>query len=1114
MMGALQLLLHASVTVMAASTTSQKFATSVFTAPGRFPTTMFTKYYNNPTQTASQVQPLVKDPVETGLVYPLALTSPDTIPTNDTTDPHPLPPTASSSLLLEQAFNQIIAISTNPTFGSNNCARCQAGLGVAKFLALASPENGPVLAVRLCEHFKFSSSCGTSFSRLALGSVITQVVANANVGGYDGQMLCQNFINGLCPLPPATPLNLTSWFTKPKPNPIPPPKKPSGKLLKVLHVSDFHLDPRYATGAEANCTSGLCCRSHGFNSASPNTTLFPAPRFGAFNCDTPLALGLAALQAIPVLTGAKGTGFDFTVYTGDLVSHDPDNQLSRDYVTYTETVVFDLFKRTLGSGPVYAALGNHDSYNQAQDAHHALGDSLAQQFQWNYDHLAALWQHESWLPAAAVALARAHYSAYMVQRHDGFRVICLNTDMWYRANYFNYIQLDTPDNSGMLRFLTDELQDAEDAGDRVWIIGHVLSGWDGSNPLVNPTDLFYQIIDRYSPHVVANVFFGHTHEDQASQLHSSFRTKSEAKARPQSSMPTTQPTSAQGLRKPWHGWIGPSLTPLNHLNSGFRMYEVDSSTFDIMNAYTWKSDVNTFSALDHQLEFGPPYSFEYSTRDTYGPSVPGWTASDPLNATFWHLVTEAMEANSSLVATFNTLQGKSSVLTAPCTGDCVKAKICYLRSGSAAIAKQNCIPGFGTRVHTAAMIWAVFLAGWNDGTLGPLIPRIQEVYHLGYIIVALLFVFASLGAITGAILTINLTPKLGFGKMLLLAPLFQIIGYSLQSAALPYPVFAFASFLNSIGVCMLDAQANGYVANIARNGEARMGYTQAAYGAGLFAAPLVSTQFAQIHRWSFHYLVSLGITLSNLIILALVFRGRSQAECLQSLGQEPAPTSATAQGEAKNNHMRALFTVKALHLMALFLFVHVGVGVANGGWSVSYMINVRGGGAQSGYIAAGYSGGVVLGRIVLIPLNKLIGENRVVYVYTLIAIGLQLVVWLVPSLVGDAIALAFGGMMSGPLYPLALNRATRLFRSHLLTPAMGWMAAVATVGGAIIPFIAGAISSRAGIKSLQPVIVAGMAVMLILWTLVPQATAPVAEEEKRATEVKDEKHATSPQREI
>ncbi|KAJ6486083.1 sphingomyelin phosphodiesterase [Mycena vitilis] len=652
-------------------------APSAFTAPGAFPTSMFTKYYNDPKQTASQVQPIIKDPVETSLTYKLSLTDPDTIPTNDTTDPHPLPPVASSARLLEQAIAQIVAISTNPMFGTNTCARCQAGLEVAKFLALAAPEQGPELAVQLCFHFKFSSTCGTTYSRLALGSVITQVVANANVGGYDGQLLCQNFLN-LCPLPPASPLNLTSWFIKPKPSPLPAAKKPSGKRLKVLHLSDFHLDPRYATGAEANCTTGLCCRHNGFNSASPNTTLFPAPRFGTYSCDTPMALAMAAVQAIPPLTGTQGTGFDFSVYTGDLVSHDPDNQLSRSYVEYTETLLYDLFRRTLGSGPVYAVLGNHDSYNQAQDAPHSLGGALASQFSWNYDHLAALWAHETWLPESAVELARVHYSAYMVKRQDGLRIISLNTDMWYRSNYFNYINLDTPDNSGMLRFLTDELQEAEDAGDRVWIIGHVLSGWDGSNPLVNPTDLFYQIVDRFSPHVIANIFFGHTHEDQMSIFYANNATNISAES---------AVTSA---------WMGPSITPLTNLNSGFRMYEVDSSTFEILDAYTWRSDVNTFKSMDAQLELGPTYALEYSTRDTYGPSVADWGASDPLNATFWHWVTEAMEANSSLVTTFNTLQGKSSVLSPACTGDCATAKICYIRSGSAAVAKQNCIQGFGS----------------------------------------------------------------------------------------------------------------------------------------------------------------------------------------------------------------------------------------------------------------------------------------------------------------------------------------------------------------------------------------------------------------------------------
>jgi hypothetical protein len=37
---------------------------------------------------------------------------------------------------------------------------------------------------------------------------------------------------------------------------------------------------------------------------------------------------------------------------------------------------------------------------------------------------------------------------------------------------------------------------------------------------------------------------------------------------------------------------------------------------------------------------------------------------------------------------------------------------------------------FLTRVQTAALCYAVFLAGFNDGSLGPLLPRIQHVYNV------------------------------------------------------------------------------------------------------------------------------------------------------------------------------------------------------------------------------------------------------------------------------------------------------------------------------------------------------------------------------------------------
>ena len=50
-----------------------------------------------------------------------------------------------------------------------------------------------------------------------------------------------------------------------------------------------------------------------------------------------------------------GNNKAFTIFTGDLTSHDNDNQLSRGYVEYVESAIFSLFKAYL-AGPVYAAL--------------------------------------------------------------------------------------------------------------------------------------------------------------------------------------------------------------------------------------------------------------------------------------------------------------------------------------------------------------------------------------------------------------------------------------------------------------------------------------------------------------------------------------------------------------------------------------------------------------------------------------------------------------------------------------------------------------------------------------------------------------------------------------
>ncbi|KAG9308177.1 sphingomyelin phosphodiesterase [Chiua virens] len=638
---------------------------SAYTVPGAFPTSVYGSYWNDPTATSAQPQPVITDPV-TNTIFPENLTNPETFPKNDTVDLHPLPLTSNSSELLNTAIAQIAAIATNPAFEGNKCAQCQASLEVAKFLVMAAPEQGPLLAEAACEYFNYSDTCYDEYSVLALGSMFSQVVALANVGGYDGQNLCSRF-DDLCPIPPAVPLNMTGWFAKPKPNPLPPPKQPSGERLKVLHVSDIHIDPRYATGAEVNCSQYLCCRDNAYSDNSPDQVLFPAPRYGAYYCDTPLELMLAAMEAIPELTGTADTGFNFSLFTGDLTAHDTDNQYSRYVVLLLSVViVYNLLKKYFGPPPVYATVGNHDTY-----VHPLLPSCYhdsERHFHRLYEHISSMWSYEGWLPEESVQYASTHYAAYSVQRPDGLRIISIDTDIC-EDNYFGYIDSEDPDPFGVLRFLTDELQAAEDAGDRVWIIGHVLAGWDGSAAQSNPTNLCN--VDRFSPHVIANIFWGHTHQDQLSIFYANNGTAMNA-------------DTALAV-----SWIGPSITPLTNLNSGFRMYEVDSATFDVLDSYTWISPVNEFPALDNQTEYGPTYQLEYSAREAYGQNIT-WGANDPLNATWWHLVTEQMEYNSSLVELFYIHESKSSAASSKCTGSCINDTICYIRSGSAPVALQNC----------------------------------------------------------------------------------------------------------------------------------------------------------------------------------------------------------------------------------------------------------------------------------------------------------------------------------------------------------------------------------------------------------------------------------------
>ena len=491
-------------------------AVSAYTVPAGFPTNLFPAYYIPPSPT-QEPQPKVHDDV-VDYMYPLELTDPATIPDEDPDPvyyPTPIGAYSNGSAIVSQAMSEIMSIITG---SGSNCTKCISALEVAQGVAQRVPKMVPSMLVSLCESTSFmsNSSCQDNYDATSFGAIWTQILALGNMSGSDGHYVCNSLSSYFCPKPYTLPSDTNGYFG-PKPENLTVPK-PTGKRVKVWHGSDFHIDPRYAVGSEANCSSGLCCRPDGKSKSGSLET--PSPLYGAYKCDSPYFLITAGLESIGPMTGTTHDNktdcdqFAWSIYTGDLVSHDEQNQLSRNYTLYAETTLYHMIKSYIPSGPIFPVLGNHDSNPEAIDSPHSLPGVLGQQQSWNYDHVSMLWQHNDWISSEAAAEARMHYAAYSINhpKYPKLRIITLNTDFWYRSNYLNFINTTDPDNSGSLKFLASELADAESKGERVWVLGHVLTGWDGSNPVPNPTDLFYQIVDRFSPHVIAGVFFGHTHE--------------------------------------------------------------------------------------------------------------------------------------------------------------------------------------------------------------------------------------------------------------------------------------------------------------------------------------------------------------------------------------------------------------------------------------------------------------------------------------------------------------------------------------------------------------------------------------------------------------------------
>ncbi len=611
--------------------------------------------------------------------------------------PEPISPLIETSAIEDAIFAELVAVIDGRVL--DQCAKCIITLEIQHLAALTQPVEAITnLLIRLCEAFpslraqnNYADECQTDYGDPGgLGPWLAMAFSKMSMATGDMHALCSSGgqPERSCEALPVPHVNESLYFhTKPELATV--STRPRSKLLNVLHLSDFHLDSRYDIGSEANCSQYMCCRPYSMNteleSNSVNASV-PASRFGDYLCDSPPDLALSAFHSMHSFFNVSELAF--TIFTGDVVSHDQDAHLSRDYVAYEEEVVFKVFQSFL-PGPVYLTLGNHDTMprgfntpnifnpNSTNSSHNALS--------WNYDLVSSLWEKYSWLSPPVAHTASTHYGAYSALHPSlpKLRIISLNSDLsYYRGNIFNWMNSTNPDSSGILSWLANELTLAESKHERVWLIAHVPPGYDGKDSIRSPSAVLYSIINRFSPHTIAGLFFGHTHQDQIQLFYDYLPFSiSEQGFRDTSKVNFSAPLAAS--------FIGPSITPLTGLNSGYRVYQVDAETYQVMNYQTYIANMS--NSLSWHLD-GPVWELEYDAREAYTRYVP-WPEEAPLNATFWHQVTEKMlddsDQGSKLWTMYDRYEKKSSDSPAHRGGEVsLEEKVCYIRSGNAEMGEE------------------------------------------------------------------------------------------------------------------------------------------------------------------------------------------------------------------------------------------------------------------------------------------------------------------------------------------------------------------------------------------------------------------------------------------
>jgi fucose permease len=174
-------------------------------------------------------------------------------------------------------------------------------------------------------------------------------------------------------------------------------------------------------------------------------------------------------------------------------------------------------------------------------------------------------------------------------------------------------------------------------------------------------------------------------------------------------------------------------------------------------------------------------------------------------------------------------------------------------------------------------------------------------------------------------------------------------------------------------------------------------------------------------------------------------------------------------------------------LASVFLSVYVGLEIGVGNWGFTFLVEEH---AQpdlaAGYTVSGYWLGLTTGRFLISPIAVRFGIGASGMTFGCLA-GVAvsaLLIWVAPVFVVAGVGFVLLGFFLGPIFPTAMAVVPNLTSDRLAPTAIGVMNGFSVVGGAALPWLAGAIAQGVGVWTLMPFAFALALVQLVVWRMI------------------------------